>query len=261
MYFHIVDGQKGGVGKSTTSKVLLEYFKHKGISCKLFDLDASSLDVGKIYAPNTYSPVKKNKGDKGKTNEENFLQFTANKSTKDEVDILFDAALENNVICNLPSNIKHLFNPWIIDNGLIELARDNGVKFVKWFVSSGEVQSIGEFIETVDKFTNSETFQHVFVKNLSLEENWQKVIDHNKTLNETLESDKIITLELPALSPTRYKLILENNLTFEAAKTSKELNMVARQGVAKFLEKAFENLDTTFAELGISQPVQDGAQG
>lgn len=257
-YFHIINGQKGGVGKSTFAKILIEYFYSKSRKFQLFDMDATALDVGKIYAPDVYNKKKKKED---KNNEENFLRFTANKSSKDEVDILFDAALNEDVICNLPSNIKHLFNPWIKENGLIELAQENNITFVNWFVCSGETQSIAEFIESVDNFTNSETFKHVFVRNFGLEENWQKVIDNNKSLRETIESDKIITSDLPALSPTRFKLVLDNGLTFNSAKSSKELGIVARQGVSKFLETAFINLDVTFLDLLIDLQVPVGAEG
>ena len=255
MYFNIVTGQKGGVGKSTFSKLLVEFYIYKSWVYKLFDMDVSSLDVGKIYDPKTYKSKKKSSDEnKDQNNEENFLQFTANKAYKDEVDILFETALKNNLICNLPSNIKHLFNPWMIENDLISLGRSENVKFVQWFVCSGESQSIAEFIETVDKFTNCDSFQHVFVKNYGLEENWTKVLENNKTLKETLESDSIITFDLPELSPTRYKLILDNNLTFSDAKDSSKLNIVARQGVKKFLDKAYENFEATFNELHQALP-------
>lgn len=255
MFFNIVTGQKGGVGKTFKSKLLIEYYRYKEWMSKLYDMDVSSLDVGKIYDPKTYAKKKKTtKEGEQLNNEENFLQFTDNKNNKDEVDALFDAALKDNVICNLPSNIKHLYNPWMLENDLIGLAKDLNIKFVQWFVCSGETQSIEEFIETVDIFTNNDTFQHVFVKNYGLEENWQKILDNNKTLKETLESDKIITFDLPALSPTRYKLILDNNLTFNDAKTSTKLNIVARQGVSKFLDTAYQSYDAVFEELRQALP-------
>lgn len=249
MILHFGNGQKGGVGKTFFIKMLIEYYLYKTWTYKLYDLDAGSLDVGRVYAPDIYA--KKKKGDK--TNDEYFLQFTDNKYNQDEVDEIFESALAQNVICNFPSNIKHLFNPWITDNGLIDLAKENNTKIVNWFVSNGEHSSIDEFIKCVNKFKNCETFQHIFVKNYGLEENWDRIIQQHKNLREILQADSIICFDLPAFSPTRYKIILDHNLTFAAAKDSKELNIVARQAVKKLLDLSFERFDRAFIALNISQ--------
>lgn len=246
---HLGYGNKGGVGKSFFVKLLLEYFIYKEWIYRLFDLDAGNHDVGKIYAPKIYNPAKK---DKDKTNEEVFLQFTDNKNNRDEVDTLFVSAMNIDTIINLPSNVKHLLEPWIINNGLIELAKENDVRFIQWFVCSGSQPSIDEFYLTLDKFKNSNNFTHVFVKNYGMEENWSKILTQNKKLKETLEADRIITFDLPELSSLRYSKMLDNNLTFSAAKNSDKLNVIDKQAVKKFLDTAYENFNAVFTELGIS---------
>lgn len=62
MILHFGNGQKGGVGKTFFIKMLIEYYLYKTWTYKLYDLDAGSLDVGKVYAPDIYA--KKKKGDK-----------------------------------------------------------------------------------------------------------------------------------------------------------------------------------------------------
>ncbi|MGB5631198.1 MAG: hypothetical protein WBM86_00285 [Waterburya sp.] len=258
---NIVHGQKGGVGKSTWTKILLEYYISKKWQYKLFDLDAGSLDVGCIYDPNRYqkNTAKKQQiaENKVQNNEQYFLQFTDNKNSKDDVDIIFEAATKQNVIVNLPSNIKHLYYPWIKDNDLINLAKEVKMTIIQWFVSSGEPNSITEFLETIDSFTNCDNFKHIFVKNYGEEENWAKVLEQNKNLRETLEADKIITVDFPEFSPSRFKIIVENNLTFAAAKDSDKLNIIAKSALSQWLNKCAMELDAVFEELKVLKPVAE----
>lgn len=251
---NIVHGQKGGVGKSTWTKILLEYYISKKWDHKLFDLDAGSLDVGVVYEPNKYSK-KSDKEEEKENNEQYFLQFTDNKNSKDEVDVIFESAIKENVIVNLPSNIKHLYNPWIQGNGLINLAKEVNIIIVQWFVCSGESNSIIEFLETIDTFTNCDNFKHIFVKNYGKEENWAKVLEQNTSLKETLESDNIITVDFPEFSSSRFKTIIENNLTFAAAKNSDKLNIIAKSALSQWLNQCAKNLNPVFEELKVLKPV------
>lgn len=240
---HVCTGQKGGVGKTFLAKILHEYLTCIKANFYLYDLDAGSHDVGRVYAGDRYSSD--NATDDAK------LQFSDNRNRKDEVDTIFAKAIEQDVLINLPSNIKHLYNPWVENNGLIDLAKDNGIRFISWFVCSGEEGSISEFIQAAQKFKNCDHYRHVFVQNYGFEDDWAKIMDANKTLKDLIEADGITKLDLPDLSPTRYKKILDNNLTFSAAKDSKHLNLVDKSAVKQYLDKCQSNLDGVFEDLGL----------
>ncbi len=241
---HICTGQKGGVGKTFFAKILHEYLVYLKANFYLYDLDAGSHDVGRIYAPDRY-------GNQDNSSDDAKLQFSDNRNRKDEVDTIFSKAMEQDVLINLPSNIKHLYNPWVENNGLIDLAKGNGVRFISWFVCSGEEGSINEFIQAARQFPNCEHYRHVFVQNHGFEDDWSKIMDANQTLRELIEADKIVKLNLPDLSPTRYKKILDNNLTFSAAKDSKHLNIIDKSAVKQYLDTCRLNLDGVFQELGL----------
>ena len=58
---HFCDGEKGGVGKSFFCKVLIEYFRSRGIDYYLVDTDRTNPDVGLIYEPSKYKQLFKNR--------------------------------------------------------------------------------------------------------------------------------------------------------------------------------------------------------
>lgn len=146
-------------------------------------------------------------------------------------------------------------------------------RIVKRFLADrGRERRLDGFIEAIAKS------QSMY---LSLFTNWLKLVKADRldelvfyggtaeyfrlALNEQLRgqveriswhsADSIITLDLLELSATRYKKILDNNLTFSAAKDSNKLNVIDKQAVKQFLDKNYKKFDSVFSEIGISGQV------
>ena len=50
----MIDGESGGVGKSTFTRFLLEYLINLKFSYTFYDFDRTKLDVGRVYAPESH---------------------------------------------------------------------------------------------------------------------------------------------------------------------------------------------------------------
>ncbi|MGB5711024.1 MAG: hypothetical protein WBM44_08955 [Waterburya sp.] len=60
----LINGQVGGVGKSTLARLILEYFVFLKLNnYRFFDLDTTKSDVGIVYDPASYQQ-NQNQGDK-----------------------------------------------------------------------------------------------------------------------------------------------------------------------------------------------------
>ena len=58
---NFVTGEKGGVGKSFFTRVLIEHYQAQNIAFKLIDADRTNPDVGVIYEPQNYAGLKNKK--------------------------------------------------------------------------------------------------------------------------------------------------------------------------------------------------------
>ncbi|AFZ22065.1 hypothetical protein [Allocoleopsis franciscana] len=231
---HLIDGEKGGVGKSMMCRVLVHYYLTHQIDFKLFEADQSNRDIERIYSKATTCAD---------------VKFTEAEERVNEVDKIFEAALEKSVIVNLPGGMFELVNDWISRNDLLTLCPQNQIQLVKWFVSNGKSDSLQFFRESVEKYKdNLSEIVHVLVCNEGLHKNWQELLN-SAEMKSILETYKIPTITLPKLSLQELALIDKNNLTFaEAAdkQNQKMFGMLGSQRIVTFLKmtsKAIENTE------------------
>ena len=85
---HLIDGEKGGVGKSLFTRVMVQYAIDNKLEHTLVDADITNQDVKRFYnyAVDAEFSEAVNKGDKA--------------------DIIFELAREKPVIVNLPANVS-----------------------------------------------------------------------------------------------------------------------------------------------------------
>ena len=101
---YLIDGEKGGVGKSLFCRCLLHFLEQKKIPHKLVDSDPKP-DVAQIY------------------NGIDDIQFTASDEatvmyspTAGEVDKIIDLAMQEDIIVNLPGKVHQQVKFWIEGN-------------------------------------------------------------------------------------------------------------------------------------------------
>ena len=268
----LINGQVGGVGKSTLARLILEYFVFLKLNnYRFFDLDTTKSDVGIAYDPASYqqapeenSKGKKNKGlgqEQDSPQEDSIasrlIRFTDNRRDLAKVDILFEEGMSKNVVANLPANIMESLDAWISENGLLDLAQKLEMQFINAFVVSKQPNCVDLFCQTVNKYGNDRGMKHILVYNekadgvpyAEFKANNNKLTDLLKTYQDN--KCPIVEMSMPVLNEMYYDMVLNKNLTFSnAIKHESGLGLIPRQAIANFVRTSNNSLQQMFASLG-----------
>ena len=241
----LFDGESGGVGKSTATRAFLEYartFKWKHV--KLHDLDTSKLDVGLTYDSSRYQAENQSVDKQG-----SFIRFTERSTSKSKVNALFEEALSQNVVVNLPSNIKPMLDAWLIDNNISHLTEKIGLPFIKFFVCSNKKTSIDLFLQSLETHSHPGIY-HVLVLNKSFDCSFEDLKNTSPALKQKIEVDKICTMTLPALDEQVYSVVRNLNLTLEnAAVNYGQVGILGASSVYRFIEDCNSQFNPLFESL------------
>ena len=150
---HIIDGEKGGCGKSFFCRTFIEYCNSIAYNMAIIDADTSNKDIAKIY-PSVEVAF-----------------FSDDEKLASEADKIFDLAFEKSVLVNLPAQVYSNVTNWIRRNDLVNLGKDNSIKFIKWFVCTGGVDSVNFFLKSLNDL--GDDILHVFVRNQGLCDDWE----------------------------------------------------------------------------------------
>lgn len=221
---HIVDGEKGGAGKSLFSRTLIEYCDSTGLNMVIIDADTSNQDIAKIYKDVDLA----------------FFSDDANLAQK--ADFIFEKAFEKSVIVNLPAQVYSNVTDWINNNNLIDLGADNSITFVKWFVCTGGVDSVKFFLQSLKDLGNQMT--HVFVRNMGLCDDWSYIEKMPEFITAQSDYDFII-MDFPKFPYWERNIIDRWGLTFSESLTHSEIKVVSKQRIKNFMKKAHEALALT----------------
>ena len=229
---HLIDGEKGGIGKSMFCRVLVEYCQSRNIPYALIDTDRTNPDVGKSYSPADYSNPK----------EAERTFFSEKEENEASADVIFETALSKMVIVNLPAQIYPIVTEWIEKNELLTLGKEHNIQIYKWFVCTGENDSINLFMESIKHF--EERLKHILVRNHGAPgANWTTVSTEHEMLDKIVSKYRIDTIDLPKLPTLEREFIKTNQCTFAAA--FKRLKLMSRQRIKIFLDKAYEGIEST----------------
>jgi len=177
---HLIDGEKGGVGKSFFARALVYYLNLKKLSFHLVDSDRSNPDVASRYPDHSQT-----------------VFFSEVEKKANDVDVIFNLSLEKPVIVNLPSQIEVVVTNWIERNGLADdLGKEYGLEVYKWFCCTGAHDSNTLFIESASKFKGR--VHHVLIKNqaFSDEEDWKQILLDYPQLEQLINEQKIPQQEI-----------------------------------------------------------------
>ena len=220
---HLFGGEKGGVGKSFVCKTAIAFLLKKEAEFVAFDSDRSNPDVMRIYGPVSGCDA---------------VVFSEGEKYEDTANAVFNAALEKTVLVNLPAQSLIPLKGWIEKNELFELARENDVEFVSWFVSDCGYDSLKLFGQSLDFF--GDRAQHIFVANYGMTEDWE-ALKKDKELMARLRGDHVTVLKFPKFIGNYDRNQIDALcLTFEQAALHEDFGAISRQRVKSFLRKAFE---------------------
>lgn len=227
---HLIGGEKGGCGKSFFSKAFVEYCEAINFDdLVIIDADDSNADIYKFYKE--IKIVKQ-------------AYFSDDPKRIKEADVIFELALSGkNILVNLPAQVFDNLLLWIEDSNLLELALDNDISFIKWFVSNGSVQSADFFLESI----NSLDIIHVFVRNLALCDDWT-FIENMPNFVSAKEKYKFTSINFPRFPHWERNLIEQLQIPFNRALSGSgsELSLVSQSRVRKqFLRPLYSTFENT----------------
>ncbi|WP_017301614.1 hypothetical protein [Nodosilinea nodulosa] len=220
---HLVDGDKGGVGKSFVSSTLIQYFLDRSIDFIPVEADRYNPDVANRYGELTFQ----------------FAIFSDDER-QTQADQLRDLAVKQPLIISLPSQVGQPLNTWL-DMACFDAA-ENGVSFVRWFVTSGTFESLNLFQIALER--HGANFPHVLVKNWGVSDDWSE-LSALSDLNKLMKRHKVQVIDFPRLPWQETNLVQKKNWTFAQARAAADLPSMSRTKVKRFLKEAYTAFEST----------------
>lgn len=228
-YAHIVNSERGGLGKTTFCCLLFEYFQAKNIPIELIDTDRTNPNVGRRYFSKEYSGYAP-------------IFFSDNQDETTIADEIYEKAFKGDILVNLPSQIMVTLNNWFTNQQVLQMAKSDEIQFVNWFLTDGGIDSLELFEEFVE--THKDNMIHVLVKNGRFSRKWD-FLQQYESLNKLIQFHDIESIQIPSLETSDMNLIKKYNLSFQSACESSELKVMSRQRVRLFMGESFRNIHKT----------------
>ena len=226
-HIHFIGGEKGGVGKSLTARVLAQYMIDKDIPFLGFDTDRSHGALMRFYAGYA-SPVVMD--------------------SVEALDVIVEAAAEapdRRILVDLAAQTHDPLVKWMEDTGVVELAAEMGMPIYYWHVMDSGKDSVDLLAKLLDRFGSS--LQYVLVRN-QVRGNDFSVLEQSGQQARALDaSAKIVTLK--KLHDGVIQKIDAGSSSFWKARTAQVadgggLGLMDRQRVKMWLRDVYTELDS-----------------
>lgn len=228
-YIHLADGNKGGVGKSVLARTLYAVLLDLGTPVIGVEADIDSPDFKGIYTDVQVSC------------------FSEDEKANEQACSIINWAIEDekNIVVNLPATVHKAFQLWVEQFDIIDLAASHDVGLVKWFICTGEYDSMKSLQVSLETF--GEKIPHVVVKNLKYDD-WE-FFETDERTQALIKQYACPVIELPKIPGRLASTLLQERLTFEAALTHRGNNfgIVQQSAIRGYLKKA----KTAFQATGL----------
>jgi hypothetical protein len=219
---NFIGGEKGGVGKSVTARVLAQYFIDKGVPFTGFDTDRSHHSFNRFYSDYA-SPVVVD--------------------SYEGLDLIVDAFEDNpeqSVIVDLAAQTSAPLAKWIADASLFELFAEIGITVNLWHVMDDGRDAVDLLGKLVDAYGTGPNY--IVVQNQGRGSDF--VLLRNSLALQKAEAVGAHVIELPRLHDASMRKIDQHNTSFWKAINDREspdaLGLMERQRVKTWLKNCYE---------------------
>lgn len=233
---HLIDGGIGSVGKSLFCRVLIQYCLDRGLPYHLAEADLSNPDVAQVY------PSYVEEQDQQQTLYCTQVSFDHPDRPGYSPNTIFELAVKQPVIVNLPAQAFELVNNWIDQTEALTLSHQYGVTFCKWFLCNGRRDSVHLFMQSVDRLGTQ--VQHILVLNCYFRQDWSTVFSQ-LPLRHLIEQYQVPVISLPKLADKERDWLDTHQLPFSQARQARALNIFERQRIHTFLKAAYQAIEQT----------------
>ena len=224
---HFIGGEKGGVGKSVVARLLAQYFIDHEMPFIGFDTDRSHGSLLRFY--NDYaSPT-----------------IIDNYQSLDAIIETASAYPQQRILVDLAAQTHHPLAQWIEELGVLELAKELGIKIYYWNVMDSGKDCVDLLNKLLDQFRAR--VNYVLVQNQLRDEQFT-ILESSGVKERALAFDaKVMTLKR-LHAPVMTK-IDGNSYSFWAAKNKDTesltaLGLLERQRVKIWLNHAYKEIET-----------------
>ncbi len=220
---HFIGGEKGGVGKSWTARLLAQYFIDSEKAFIGFDSDQSHGTFSRFYSEFT-SPLKV---------EEYY-----------SLDRIVEAAEENpnsDIIVDLAAQTSTRLGQWIDESDIFGLLSDMGYEVFLWHVMDDGADSIQLLDKLLDRYS-AQALQFIVVRNKGRGDNFDHFEQSPTYLKAQARNAQLLTLS--KLQSQLTKKIDFSDLSFWAAANNREAATTAeRQRMKVWLKGSYDQFD------------------
>jgi hypothetical protein len=224
---HFIGGEKGGVGKSLTSRVLAQYMIDREIPFLGFDTDRSHPALMRFYAGYA-SPVVMD--------------------GQEALDVVVEAAAEvpdRRILVDLAAQTHAPLVQWMDDAGVVDMAGELGLRIFYWHVMDSGRDSVDLLEKLLDRFGAS--VQYVLVRNQVRGNDFSALEASGQQQRAVDMGAKVVSLK--KLNEGVISKIDAGSSSFWKAKTPQEpnsggLGLMDRQRVKMWLKDVYSELDS-----------------
>ena len=227
----LVGGSKGGVGKSFFCRGLYEYHLARKLPVAGFEGDIRTPDFAGIYTEiKTAGQIVHFSEDENQATEPNALINTAVRQ-------------KTNIVVNMPASVEPAFQTWLDATPVLEIAQQQQLRLINWFVCSGEYDSTEALKASLRQFGSA--IPHVIVRNRKFAD-WS-LFDTDAELRPLLQQHACQEIEFPRLNVRIAGTILKKRLTYTQALTYDDdtFSFAEQSSVQSFLNQLYSAIDTT----------------
>lgn len=214
---HLIDGEKGGTGKSWFARTMHHTFATRGITFFGVDADTANPTYRNIYPDARQIP------------------FSIEKRSEDMADAIFQLARNSDLIVNLPAQAHQAVFRWIETKDVIVMAKKYDITIKKWWLSDGEDDSLHLFLTSLTAY--GEGIQHIFVQNEGRCTEWEYFDTHGET-QTALRKYQVPVVQLPELGDFRRIRVNAERLTFADALAFEDFGILGQAQIGKYLQLA-----------------------
>ena len=225
-HIHFIGGEKGGVGKSLTARVLAQYMIDREIPFLGFDTDRSHGALMRFYSGYA-SPVVMD-------------HYEA-------LDVIVEAAAEQperRILVDLAAQTHDALVRWMDDAGVINMADEMGMAIHYWHVMDSGKDSVDLLQKLLDRFGTG--LKYVLVRNQVRGNDFSTLEQSGEQARALQLGAKIVSIR--KLNETVMNRIDAGSSSFWKAKTSHDstdggLGLMDRQRVKMWLRDVYREID------------------
>lgn len=220
---HFIGGEKGGVGKSMTARVLAQYYIDNDKPFIGFDCDASHGTFSRFYS-DFASPI-----------------IIGDEDSLDGILSTIEDNPDKDLIIDLAAQSSQPLGKWIGETDVFGLLDELGYQVCLWHVMDDGADSVALLGTLLERYQQA-SVDFVVVKNLGRGSDFHR-FEQSDVYKTALERDALV-LELPKLQSKLTQKIDFNNSSFWAVANDRNImNIAERQRMKVWLRNAYEQFN------------------